>query len=166
MRHGGSVVGAAYQGHEANAALLRMWWPWRRVMKGREHMLMTRGNRRVMRTWPRPLRCGEGLGGHQGVMAEHEQDQHETQERPSPPPGLPGSTVLSHQRLQPEARTFYAGRGSGATLSGRRSSRRSNCALSATTMVETLIRTAPTAGGSTKPTEARMPAASGMARML
>ena len=49
---------------------------------------------------------------------------------------------------------------------GRRSSRRRSWALSATTIVETLIRIAPTAGARTIPTGARTPAASGIATTL
>jgi hypothetical protein len=45
-------------------------------------------------------------------------------------------------------------------------SRRSNCALTATMTVLSDIRMAPTAGESTIPTDARTPAASGIARML
>ena len=44
--------------------------------------------------------------------------------------------------------------------------RRSSWALRATTIVDRLIRTAPTAGGSVMPAQARAPAASGMATML
>jgi hypothetical protein len=50
--------------------------------------------------------------------------------------------------------------------SGRRSSRRRSWALIATTIVEMLMRMAPTAGAKTSPTGARTPAASGIAMML
>lgn len=49
---------------------------------------------------------------------------------------------------------------------GRRSKLRSSWALSATMMVDRLIRTAPTAGARTNPMGARIPAASGTAAML
>ena len=50
--------------------------------------------------------------------------------------------------------------------SGRRSSRRNSWAFSATTIVDTLIKIAPTAGESVTPTPASTPAARGMATML
>src|SRR4051794_24217844 len=59
-----------------------------------------------------------------------------------------------------------AGRGDGATAWGLKSRRRRSCALSATTMVETLIRMAPTAGGRMIPMGASTPAARGMASTL
>src|SRR5699024_8502050 len=49
---------------------------------------------------------------------------------------------------------------------GRRSTRRRSCALSATMIVDRLMRTAPTAGASTKPTGARTPEANGTAMTL
>lgn len=49
---------------------------------------------------------------------------------------------------------------------GRRSTRRSSCALSATTTVDRLISTAPAAIGNTIPAQASAPAASGMATTL
>ncbi len=50
--------------------------------------------------------------------------------------------------------------------SGLRSTRRSSCAFSATTIVDRLISTAPAAGESTMPAKASTPAASGTARTL
>ena len=53
-----------------------------------------------------------------------------------------------------------------AAWPGRRSTPRSSWALAATTMVEALMRMAPTAGDRVMPAQARTPAASGMATML
>lgn len=52
------------------------------------------------------------------------------------------------------------------TASGRRSTRRSSWALSATMIVDKLMSTAPTAGPSEMPAHANAPAAKGMATML
>src|SRR5215207_9445458 len=99
-------------------------------------------------------------------MTEQQHDEQETKERPVWSSRGLLATVLTHARLRRQPRTFYAASGVDATASGRRSNRRSSCALRATTIVETLIRMAPTAGGRTMPIEARMPAASGIATTL
>lgn len=52
------------------------------------------------------------------------------------------------------------------TYAAFKSTLRSNVALTATTIVETLIKTAPTAGESKNPAQARTPAASGIATAL
>jgi hypothetical protein len=44
--------------------------------------------------------------------------------------------------------------------------RRTSCAFAATTIVEALIKMAPTAGGKTTPAQANAPAASGTATTL
>ncbi len=54
----------------------------------------------------------------------------------------------------------------GAAGLGPRRSRRSSCALAATTIVDTLISTAPTAGASVTPAKANTPAATGIAMAL
>lgn len=66
--------------------------------------------------------------------------------------------ATKHRVLSPAAGTE---RISTTLASGRRSSRRSSCALSATTIVDSDMRVAPTDMGRTKPIGARMPAASG-----
>ena len=79
----------------------------------------------------------------------------------------PTGRVRSSRKWREPAAQPPAARGHGcATLAGLRSSRRSSCALSATTIVERLIRSAPTAGGMVMPHGASTPAASGIASTL
>ena len=95
----------------------------------------------------------------------------------STPPGAAPSSAArrcSLRRRTPRPRRSCRDR-SRATASadpqrrpvdGRRSRRRRSWALRATTMVDTLMSTAPTAGGSVTPAQCRAPAASGIATTL
>src|SRR5207249_3727838 len=65
--------------------------------------------------------------------------------------------------IQDTARTLSRGDGAGPRPMLRL---RSSCAFAATTMVETLIRMAPTAGARVSPAHAKTPAATGMANVL
>ena len=84
---------------------------------------------------------------------------------PTPSNGVPTLAALADEILPRFAIATGVDQW-GLCESGRRSSRRNSWAFSATTIVDTLIKIAPTAGESVTPTPASTPAARGMATML
>lgn len=106
------------------------------------------------------------IGRHRDIMRDERDRKHDTDDRPSPHRANACSVVFpSHHAPIGSLSTPPGERASDRTYA-RRFSRRRSCALSATTIVETLISTAPMAGASTNPSGARIPAASGIATTL
>lgn len=163
---------------------------WQRVMLGNRqsrHVVGRDVARRGGLTDVSDRRRGVDVDRHQRQVPEHRQQQgnDEPAVLASPPPRMfhrhsPQCRPLRYQPHAATPRLFRQGgnrrprlarRRMGArryppVAAGRRSSRRSSCAFSATTIVDTLISTAPTAGASVKPIGASTPAASGIAIRL
>ena len=95
-----------------------------------------------------------------------QQGRREEERRGGVPPG-PGRKPLPRvSHPSPKGMSPVPAARRAQALEGRRSRRRRNWALRATTIVERLISTAPTAGESSTPTGASTPAASGTVTAL
>lgn len=162
----GFVAGAGY-GPLPDAAILQMVGrrgeriDVRRVeMRGGLRMSLMRRCRSWRRRGPRGP-------GHEQIMAQEGEHEQESCQRPAAEPPSPASGKLVHHASNRRCCMSHAAAPAGPiTASGRKSRRRSSWAFNATTMVETLIRMAPTAGGISRPMGASTPAARGIARAL